>query len=119
MTTGTLARDAIAVEGGGRWLSANPDKAWGEKFFLAYSPLWMIAFGVYQRSRLGDRLGDVGNLIITLAIFAPLWLVPPLLRRGEQGRRRWYESYWLKFNLWILIYSAIGSYFFSEDCFDV
>jgi cycloeucalenol cycloisomerase len=105
-----------AVESTGRWFSANPDKAWGEKFFLVYTPVWMTAFGIYQRSRLGDAMGDVGNLLVTFAIFAPLWIIPALFAHTE---RRWYESYWFKFNLWILIYSAIGSYFLSEYFFDV
>jgi cycloeucalenol cycloisomerase len=110
---------STAAARGGRWLSANPDKAWGEKFFLAYSPLWMAAFGIYQRTRLVDALGDAGNLLVTLAIFLPVWLVPLLLHDAAAAGRRWYQSYWFKFNVWILIYSAIGSYFLSEYFFDV
>jgi cycloeucalenol cycloisomerase len=110
MTEGASPRAA------GRWLSANPDKAWAERFFLVYTPLWMVTFGIVQRSRIGDRLGDAGNLAIAFAIFAPLWIFPALF--AETGRR-WSESYWFKFNLWILVYSAIGSYFLSEYFFDV
>jgi cycloeucalenol cycloisomerase len=106
---------ATAAAPGARWLSANPDKAWGERFFLAYSPVWMAVFGVYQRTRVGDAFGDVGNFLVTFAIFAPLWIVPLLRHRTTP----WRESYWFKFNLWILVYSAIGSYFFSEYFFDV
>ena len=112
-TDGVAARPAVVRRG--RWLSANPDKAWAEKFFLAYSPVWMAAFGVYQRARLGDGLGDAGNLAVTLAIFAPLWLVPLALHRGTP----WYASYWFKFNVWIFVYAAIGTYFLSEYFFDV
>ena len=117
MATEAVAPVALASERSGRWFSANPDKAWGEKFFLAYSPVWMAAFGVYQRSRFGDHLGDVGNLFVTLAIFVPVWLVPALVH--DPAPRRWYETYWFKFNVWILVYSAIGSYFLSEYFFDV
>jgi cycloeucalenol cycloisomerase len=117
MATDAVAPVAVASERSGRWLSANPDKAWGEKFFLAYSPVWMIVFGVYQRTRFGDRLGDVGNLLVTLALFVPVWLVPALVH--DPAPRRWYETYWFKFNAWILVYSAIGSYFLSEYFFDV
>jgi hypothetical protein len=34
---------------------------------------------------------------VTLAIFAPPWVVPLLVRDAGTARRRWYESYWLKF----------------------
>ncbi len=117
MATGAVATVPLAEEGRGRWLSANPDKAWGEIFFLLYSPMWMIAFGIYQRTRVGDRLGDLGNLLVTLTIFAPVWVVPALL--CPTTGRRWYETYWFKFNLWIFIYAAIGTYFLSEYFFDV
>ena len=116
MATGAVLRTAVGAGSAGRWFSANPDKAWGEKFFLVYTPLWMAAFGIYQRSRIGDGLGDFGNLAVAFAIFAPLWIVPALF--ADTGRR-WHESYWFKFNLWILIYSGIGSYFLTEYFFDV
>jgi cycloeucalenol cycloisomerase len=103
----------------GHWFAADADKAWGEKFFLLYSPVWMTVFGVYQRSRIVDGLGDWGNLLLTFAIFAPAWVVPPLLRGAMTGGRRWYESYWFRFNVWILVYSGIASYFFTEYFFDV
>ena len=32
--------------GEARWFSRNPSKAWGERFFLAYSPVWMLGMGV-------------------------------------------------------------------------
>ena len=116
MATGAVASVPITATSSGRWLSANPDKAWGERFFLLYSPLWMVVFGIYQRTRFGDRLGDLGNLLVTLAIFLPLWIVPALVHRAD---RPWYATYWFKFNVWILVYSAIGSYFLSEYFFDV
>jgi cycloeucalenol cycloisomerase len=117
MATSVAATVRLADASGGRWFSANPDKARGEKFFLLYSPIWMIAFGVYQRTRVGDGLGDLGNLLVTLAIFAPVWVVPALLHPATT--RPWYEAYWFKFNLWIFVYAAIGSYFLSEYFFDV
>jgi cycloeucalenol cycloisomerase len=110
---------ALAGADGARWFSANPDKAWAEKFFLAYTPIWMAAFGFYQRSRIGDRFGDVGNLVVVLAIFTPVWLGPALLYDARAAGLRWFETYWFKFNVWIFIFSAIGSYFLSEYFFDV
>src|SRR5206468_12446408 len=44
LATDALTRVPVAEEGRARWLSANPDKAWGERFFLLYSPIWMVAF---------------------------------------------------------------------------
>jgi cycloeucalenol cycloisomerase len=115
----TAAVARVSTPADGYWFSQNPSKAWGEKFFLAYSPIWMLAFGVYQRSRITERVGDLGTLLLTLAIFLPAWLVPALVRDERALGRPWYRTYWFKFNLWILIYSAIASYFFTEYFFDV
>src|SRR5438093_1130725 len=68
MATHAVAGVPVADGAGTRWLSANPDKAWGERFFLAYSPIWMIAFGVYLRTRVGDRLGA-----LVVAVAAWFW----------------------------------------------
>ena len=103
----------------GRWLSANPDKAWAERFFLAYTPVWMAAFGFYQRSRVGDAFGDFGNFLVVFAIFAPVWIGPALFYDARAAGLRWFETYWFKFNVWIFVFSWIGSYFLSEYFFDV
>lgn len=51
-----MHREGVAsqVSGGAsaaRWFSANPDKAWAEKFFLAYSPVWMLQMGLVMAFR--------------------------------------------------------------------
>jgi cycloeucalenol cycloisomerase len=115
----TVASVAVAAPGTARWLSANPDKAWGEKFFLAYTPIWMTAFGLYQRSRIGDGMGDVGNFLLVFAIFAPVWLVPVWIQDTRALGLRWWETYSFKLNVWIFIFAWVGSYFLSEYFFDV
>src|SRR5206468_2772483 len=54
-----------------------------------------------------------------LVLLAPLIVVPALLRDESSLGRPWWRTYWLKMNLWIGIYAAIGSYFGSEYFFDV
>lgn len=104
---------------GGRWLSSNPSKAWGERFFLAYTPVWILAFGLFQRSGISERLGDLGNLLLTAAIAAPLVAVPLLIRDESSLGRPWYRTYWFKFAVWVFVFASIGTYFFTEYFFDV
>jgi cycloeucalenol cycloisomerase len=115
MTAPAAARAGSAA----RWFSANPSKAWGERFFLAYTPCWIVAFGLYQRSGVSERLGDLGNLLITAAIAAPLVAVPALVRDERPLGRPWYRTYWFKFALWTFVFAWIGSYFLTEYFFDV
>lgn len=102
-----------------RWLAANPDKAWGEKFFLVYSPVWILLMALTMTFSLSIRLNEAGLLILSGVIALPLILVPLLLRRAESGGLRWYQTYWFKANLYIGIFSVLGNYFGSEYFFDV
>lgn len=102
-----------------RWFSSNPSKAWGEKFFLAYSPYWMVGMGVLMQTGAGGRWGDLALNAAMIAIFAPLLVVPYLVRDETDLGRPWHRTYWFKLNLWIAIYSGVGSYFGSEYFFDV
>jgi cycloeucalenol cycloisomerase len=104
---------------GGRWLSRNPSKAWGEKFFLAYTPVWILAFGLFQHSGISERLGNFGNLLLTATIAAPLVVVPLLVRDESSLGRPWHRTYWFKFAVWVLVFAAIGTYFLTEYFFDV
>jgi len=102
-----------------RWFSENPSKAWGEKFFLAYSPIWMALMGAVMGSGLSERLGEWGFLAVGIAVAAPLVVVPALIRDERPLGRRWYETYWLKANFYIAIFNFAANYFGSEYFFDV
>jgi cycloeucalenol cycloisomerase len=115
----TTAVSHVATAEGGHWFSRNPSKAWGEKFFLAYSPFWMIGMGVMMQTGTGARWGDFAQNLAILALAAPAVLVPALVRDESALGRAWHETYWFKFNLWIAIFATIGSYFGSEYFFDV
>ena len=41
-----------------QWFSANPDKAWVEKCFLAYSPAWMAVMGIMMWFGLDKSMSD-------------------------------------------------------------
>lgn len=109
---------------GARWLSPDPSKAWAERFFLLYSPVWIAAVALVQLP-LGDRepfmasWGDPAYLAFGISVALPLWLVP-LLRRGEADRGRpWWDAHWLRFNVWIAVFTWVGSYFITHYFFRV
>ena len=47
-----LARTTVAAARG-HWFSRNPSKAWAEKFFLLYTPVWMLGMGLQMRTGVG------------------------------------------------------------------
>ncbi|MCC6849001.1 MAG: hypothetical protein IT294_10915 [Deltaproteobacteria bacterium] len=114
-----LEPSIAAVAGGPRWFSPNPSKAWGEKFFLAYTPFWIATMGVLMATGAGKRWGDLGLNVAMVVIWAPLVAVPALVHDEHALGRPWWRAYWCKFNVWIGIYACVGSYFGSEYFFDV
>ena len=102
-----------------RWFSENPSKAWGEKFFLAYSPVWMTMMGLVMGLGVTQRVGEWGFMAIAVAVALPLWLVPALIRDERPIGRRWYQTYWFKANLYIAIFNLAANYFGTEYFFDI
>ena len=104
-----------------RWFSADPGKAWAERFFLLYTPVWILAVAIVMLGGLVPRWGDGELLIFSVAVAAPLLVVPALRQRDVPALAAtpWTRSYWLKFNLWIFICVWIGTYFLTHYFFDV
>jgi cycloeucalenol cycloisomerase len=100
------------------WFSSNPDKAWVEKLFLLYSPVWMASMAYAVLSG-GDKTWSDGALLVhAFATALPALLIPMLLAR-RFTKLPWYDSYWLKANLYLFIFGFFGNYFGSEYFFDV
>ena len=58
------------------WLSPNPERAWAERFFLAYTPYWISCVALVMLTGMVGRWGDVGLLLFGLAMGVPAWLGP-------------------------------------------
>ena len=100
------------------FFSSNPDKAWVEKFFLLYSPVWMTVMGVMMLTGADKSLGDGALLLVAFATALPAILVPALVARRYTDKP-WHQSYWFKANLYLFIFGFFGNYFGSEYFFDV
>jgi cycloeucalenol cycloisomerase len=102
-----------------QWFSPNPDRAWAEKFFLLYSPIWMALMALMMLTGWTTTSSD-GQLLLHAAIVAtPLFIVPALLHKRYSPDLPWHESYWFKANLYMFLFGFFGNYFGSEYFFDV
>ena len=101
-----------------RLFSSNPDKAWVEKFFLLYSPVWMASMAYMMLTGADKVWGDTALLIHGALTALPVLLVPMLLAQRFTNKR-WYESYWFKANVYLAVFGFFGNYFGSEYFFDV
>mmetsp|Transcript_43430 Transcript_43430/g.69501 ORF Transcript_43430/g.69501 Transcript_43430/m.69501 type:complete len:307 (+) Transcript_43430:266-1186(+) len=100
-----------------RLFSENPDKAWAEKWFLVYSPVWPVIFVCWTVSGYHLDAGDSGNMLVTFLMALPNVVVPFVYCPTRD--KPWYQMYWFKFLVWVWMFSFIASYFFTEYFFDV
>ena len=99
------------------WFSRNPDKAWAEKFFLTFVPVFFVYNGLIQTSGWLD-VGTGWHITQNFLMWVPYCvLLPALLRRNSAVV--WYQSYWFKFNLYMFVLVFFVTYFHTEYFFDV
>ncbi|MAG31326.1 MAG: hypothetical protein CL908_10615 [Deltaproteobacteria bacterium] len=100
-----------------RWFSSNPDKAWGEKFFLTFVPVFFVYNGVVQSTGWLDA-GDFWHVAQNLLMWVPYCVLLPAWLRRHSGVS-WRESYWFKFNLYMFVFVFFVTYFHTEYFFDI
>lgn len=103
----------------GYWFSKNPDKAWGEKFFLTFIPVFVVYNAVIQQLGWLD-VGNFWHVTQNILMWVPYCLLLPwYLRRNAQPHVPWYQSYWLKLNIYIAVFIFYATYFHTEYFFSV
>lgn len=100
------------------WFSKNPEKAWVEKAFLIYSPVWMVLMGVMMITGWDKTFSDGALLIHGFVVALPVFLFPMLLHH-KNSTLPWHQSYWFKANLYLFLFGFFGNYIGSEYFFDV
>jgi cycloeucalenol cycloisomerase len=99
------------------WFSQNPDKAWAEKFFLSFVPVFFAYNAIIQQQGWLD-VGNFWHIVQNLLMWLPYCvLLPAWLRRHAPVA--WFESYWFKFNLYMLVWVFFATYFHTEYFFEV
>ncbi|EXC04123.1 hypothetical protein L484_002182 [Morus notabilis] len=88
------------------WLAPNPSKRWGELFFLCYTPFWLtLCLGIVVPYKLYESFTELEYLLLGLVSAVPSFLIPVLFVG--------------KANLWIIIFSYVGNYFWTHYFFTV
>lgn len=87
-----------------------------ERFVLVYSPVWILAVAVVQLGGLMTSWGNLTYLLFGIGLALPLVLWP-LIRGTPDQDRPWTERYWVRFNLWIGLFTWSGSYFVTHIFF--
>jgi len=99
----------------GYWFSRNSDKAWAEKFFLLFLPVFVVINGTIMSQGWLD-VGNGWNLVQNLLMWVPYCLLLPAWLRRNSGIA-WHRSYWFKFNVYMFVYVFFATYFHTEYFF--
>uniref|UniRef100_A0A8R7Q1H0 Uncharacterized protein n=1 Tax=Triticum urartu TaxID=4572 RepID=A0A8R7Q1H0_TRIUA len=118
-----VRRQAAAKRSGGgaagknAWLAADGSKRWGEKFFLLYTPFWLtLCLGVVVPFKLYESFTELEYLVLGLVSTVPAFLIPLFLVGKADSIRSLKDRYWVKANVWIIIFSYVGTpYNISPD----
>lgn len=103
---------------GGCWFSRNPEKAWGEKFFLCYIPYFFLVNGL--KPAFGwMNVGNLWHVLQNLALLLPLVLVPMLLGNHRKFGVGLFQTYTFRLTVWMFTYNFVATYFLTEYFFDV
>ena len=108
----SIARVETPAQTQSKWFSPNPDKAWGEKFFLIYIPLCFA----YQGTIIKLHLLDVGNfwhITQHLIMWVPYCIILPAYLRRNSGVP-YLQSYAFKLQLYLFVYGFLATYFHTE-----
>lgn len=98
------------------WLSENDDRAWAEKFYLWYIPVFFIISAITSRTGL-SLASNWSNLIAGLLVWAPYCVILPLILRRNHPLPFW-KQWWFKFQLYLAVLIFFLTYFGTEYFFD-
>ncbi len=101
---------------GRKWFSDNDDRAWAEKFYLWYIPVFFVISGITSRTGL-STMSNGANLLAGLLVWAPYCVILPLFLRRNHPLPFW-RQWWFKFQLYLAVLIFFLTYFGTEYFFD-
>ncbi len=101
---------------GTRWPS--PAHRYVETLYLSFSPVWMAVIAYCMLTHCFAAWGDVGHMLLGLALSVPLWLLPLVLPTETERGQPIFARHTVKANLFVALMSFVQCYFGSAMFFE-
>lgn len=101
----------------GYWFSQHEDKAWAEKFYLWFIPVFFVYNAVIQGMGWLDTT-TFWHILQNAGMWLPYCMILPLFLRRNSGIP-WHQSYWFKANLFMFCWTFIATYVHTEYFFEM
>jgi len=102
-----------------KWWSDNSAKREGEKFFLAYSAVWIASVVILVGTRGFELFDEKLYLLHGAAIALPAFLWPMLFPGPAEAKLPFTRRFTTKANIWIWILSFNANYFWTHYFYQV
>jgi cycloeucalenol cycloisomerase len=111
----------LQVKGTGNWLPSknNLAKRQFEIYALAYSVVWIFLFGIVVAFQLWRSFTAWHYMFLCVGLALPFLLQPLLFPFSAEKCLPLYCRYSLKANVWLAIFSFIGSYWYTHYFYSV
>ena len=97
-----------------RFFSLDESKAWGDKFFLLYAPIWIGYFAFLIATDYYVGAGKLEWVIYGVIMVIPLFAYPLLFPGKADRNLPITQRYWFKANIWVAIFNFVGNYFWTH-----
>jgi cycloeucalenol cycloisomerase len=98
-----------------KWFAANDDKAWAERFYLVFIPIFFAYNAIIQSMGWLD-VGNFWHLTQNFLMWFPYCVALPLYLRRKQPIP-FYKQWWFKFQLYMVIFVFFMTFFNTEYFF--
>jgi cycloeucalenol cycloisomerase len=97
-----------------KFFSTCESKAWGDKFFLLYAPLWISYFGFLILTNYYANASRLEWVMYGVIMVIPLFAYPLLFPGKADRHLPITQRYWFKANVWVAIFNYVGNYFWTH-----
>eukprot|EP00752_Nemacystus_decipiens_P006629 g5960.t1 len=124
-TLGALLLTLTPVDpkgGTSTWLACdknNPAKRAWEVFNLKYAMFWVGCFAAIVGFDLYEDFDEVSYFVVCFGLCLPIWAFPLLGVHPSEAALPFGQRHGVRANLWIIIYSFIGNYWYTHYFYSV